>query len=234
MNMDGNRPLVSCVMPTADRRAFVPQAIGYFLRQSYPNKELVIVDDGADSVADLVPDDPQLRYIRLSGQRTLGAKRNLCVEAARGELIMHWDDDDWMVPHRISTQVAALLRAGAEICGMRRVLFFEPASGETWMYDYPARGKPWVAGNTLLYSRAFWRRAPFADVQVASDLGFIWAQPLERAAILADYTLYVAIIHPGNTSPKARDGWYWVRWPGDLRAIMGTDLDQYLTGAAAR
>lgn len=70
--------------------------------------------------------------------------------------------------------------------------------------------------------------------RASTCLRFIWAQPLERAAILADYTHYVAIIHPSNTSPKARDGWYWVRWPGDLRAIMGTDLDQYLTGAAAR
>jgi hypothetical protein len=43
----------------------------------------------------------------------------------------------------------------------------------------------------------------------------------------------VAIIHPGNTSPKARDGWYWVRWPGDLREVMGADLDQYLIGGTA-
>jgi hypothetical protein len=50
-------PQISCLMPTADRRAFVPLAIRYFLAQDYPEKELIIVDDGADSVADLVPDD---------------------------------------------------------------------------------------------------------------------------------------------------------------------------------
>ena len=49
-----SQPLVSCVMPTADRRRFVPQAIGYFLAQDYPNRELVIVDDGKESVEDLV------------------------------------------------------------------------------------------------------------------------------------------------------------------------------------
>jgi hypothetical protein len=31
----GLPPLVSCIMPTADRRAFAPGAIGYFLRQGY-------------------------------------------------------------------------------------------------------------------------------------------------------------------------------------------------------
>jgi hypothetical protein len=37
-----NHPPVSCIMPTANRRAFVPRAVVYFLRQDYPNKELVI------------------------------------------------------------------------------------------------------------------------------------------------------------------------------------------------
>src|SRR5262249_6596674 len=100
-----SQPLVSCVMPTADRRLFVPHAIRYFQSQDYGNKELVIVDDGAESIADLVPEDPCIRYVRLTGQRPLGTKRNECVEACRGELIMHWDDDDWMAPHRITYQV---------------------------------------------------------------------------------------------------------------------------------
>ena len=66
---DSSQPLVSCVMPTADRRLFVPLAIRNFQSQDYTNKELVIVDDGADCVADLVPEDPQIRYVRLSGSR---------------------------------------------------------------------------------------------------------------------------------------------------------------------
>src|SRR5260370_37829397 len=103
------RPLISCIMPTANRRHFVPQALRYFLAQDYPHKELLILDDGSDSVADLVPDDSQIRYTRLTGQRTLGAKRNECVEASRGEIIIHWDDDDWQAPHRICYPVEALL-----------------------------------------------------------------------------------------------------------------------------
>ena len=36
-------PKVTCLMPTADRRPFVAQAISYFLAQDYREKELVIV-----------------------------------------------------------------------------------------------------------------------------------------------------------------------------------------------
>src|SRR5258708_4663268 len=110
--MEAETPLVSCIMPTADRRRFVPLALHYFMAQDYANRELVVLDDGADSIADLMPDDPRVRYERLAGRRSLGEKRNLCIERARGELIMHWDDDDWMAPHRISYQVAELQRTG--------------------------------------------------------------------------------------------------------------------------
>ena len=41
-----SQPLVSCIMPTYNRREFVPLAIRYFLRQDYANKELIIIDDG--------------------------------------------------------------------------------------------------------------------------------------------------------------------------------------------
>src|SRR5437879_5232834 len=96
-------------MPTADRRRFVPQAIGCFQAQDYPSRELLILDDGKDSVADLVPTDSRIRYLRTNQKQALGAKRNECVKASHGDLIMHWDDDDWMADWRISYQVSKLL-----------------------------------------------------------------------------------------------------------------------------
>src|SRR5260370_27892789 len=89
-------PLVSCITPTYNRRTFVPRAIEYFHRQDYPNRELVILDDGEDRVADLVPDLPSLRYVALPERLRLGAKRNAAIDASRGEIIVHWDDDDSM------------------------------------------------------------------------------------------------------------------------------------------
>jgi len=224
-----SQPLVSCVMPTADRRVFVPQAIRYFQSQTYPNRELVIVDDGNESVADLVPDDPRIRYIRLSGQRSLGAKRNECVEASRGDLIMHWDDDDWMAPHRISYQVDALLREDAEVCGLDCMLFYDLDTHEAWMYQYPKHQCPWLAGGSLLYTRDFWRRSPFPNIQVASDTRFVWDRSMERRVAVNDYQFYVAMIHPHNTSPKVLTPPYWSAYDGDLKSFMGHDLSFYQT-----
>jgi glycosyltransferase involved in cell wall biosynthesis len=91
------RTLVSCIMPTANRRAFIAQAVSHFLKQDYPERELIVVDDGEDPVADMIPDENSIRYVRLDRRVSIGAKRNIACELARGGVIAHWDDDDWMV-----------------------------------------------------------------------------------------------------------------------------------------
>jgi len=215
-------------MPTAGRRRWLPQAIRYFLRQDYPNRELVILDDEEGACDDLIPADQRIRYKRLHGNRTLGAKRNLCVAESRGDLILHWDDDDWFAPDRISRQVDALRRAGAEICGLPRMLFHEPSTRQTWLYEF--RGDPqhrWLAGGSLLYTKDFWSRGPFPDLQIGSDTLFVWNRLLDSAVALDDVEIYVAMIHGGNTSPKPTDEQNWTRWPGDLRRVVGDDLDFY-------
>ncbi len=166
--------LVSCIMPTADRRRFVPLSIRNFLAQDYPNKELLILDDGKDSVADLMPRDSRIRYLRMNQKQTLGAKRNECIKASQGDLIMHWDDDDWSAPHRIRCQVEALLQGGAELCGLRQMLFHDLNTGHTWLYSYPTSQRLWLTGGSLLYTRDFWQRAPFPNIQVG-DFGSSWA-----------------------------------------------------------
>jgi glycosyltransferase involved in cell wall biosynthesis len=58
------KPLVSCLMPTADRREFIPCAIRCFKNQDYENLELIILDDGEQEIRDLIPSDPRIRYIQ--------------------------------------------------------------------------------------------------------------------------------------------------------------------------
>src|SRR5262245_16796280 len=136
--MRSDPPLVSCIMPTANRRIFASQAIEYFLRQDYARKELIVVDDGSDSLADLMPERAEVRYLRLPRPTPLGIKRNLACQASTGELIAHWDDDDWMSPERLSRQVAALLDADADVCGVRDLLHYRVHAGEAWLYRSPS------------------------------------------------------------------------------------------------
>jgi glycosyltransferase involved in cell wall biosynthesis len=228
----GDRPLVSCIMPTRDRRGWVPQAIGYFLRQDFADAELVIVDDGEPAVRDLVPDHPRIRYLRVDGRRTIGAKRNLACAEARGELIAHWDDDDWYPASRLRRQVEALRAAGAAMCGTSQLYFYQPSAGQAWRYAYAARGTPVLVGTSLLYRRQLWERSRFADIQVGEDVRFVRAA---AAAVhdLADPALCVATIHAGNTSPRNPDALYWrPHSPDDIHRLLGDDLTFYQRIAA--
>lgn len=110
-----NPPLVSCILPTYNRppshQHLVEEAIESFLRQDYPNKELIVVNDCPEQ--ELVCDAPGVRVVNVPRRfRTLGEKRNFGVQLARGELIAPWDDDDINLPWRLSLSVERLGNAG--------------------------------------------------------------------------------------------------------------------------
>lgn len=194
-------PLVSCIMPTAGRRQFVAQAIRHFLKQGYGNKELIVVDDGAEPVADLMPATDAVRYVRLERRMSIGAKRNLACAMAKGSIIAHWDDDDWMAPNWLHSQVATLLDNRADVCGLDQILFRAPALRKAWKYVYDG-AKPWVCGGTLCYTKAFWEGEPFPDIDIGEDNAFVWSRRHKNIVVNDAYELYVATVHVGNTSPK--------------------------------
>jgi glycosyltransferase involved in cell wall biosynthesis/SAM-dependent methyltransferase len=227
-------PLVSCIMPTYNRRAFVPLAVRYFLRQDYPNKELIVVDDGTDPVEDLMPAEAQIRYLRLTERLALGAKRNLACDAAQGQWIIHWDDDDWSAPGRISYQVQQIEGTAAEICGLRQVLFYAPEQHRAWEYAYPHQGRAWVYGASLCYRKAFWRKHPFPGVTVGEDTRFVWADRNARIHVLPDHHFLVSLVHPGNTSPKRTAASIYRPQPVErVQRLLGDDLPHYQPAAGA-
>lgn len=216
-------------MPTRNRRRFVAQSIWYFLRQDYQHKELIILDDGEDSVADLIPNDERIRYVRLERPLSLGAKRNLGCELSGGELIAHWDDDDWSAAHRLSMQVRELLQSGTDICGTRELLHYNLDAGEAWLYRYPADERPWLAGGTLLYRRSAWTTHHFPEINVGEDNAFVWQHPSERLKALADSSFYIALIHTGNTSAKRLTDVRWQRRPlDDISRLIAADRQFYV------
>jgi Glycosyl transferase family 2 len=93
-------PLVSIVLPTRDRCAWLPRAIASVRAQTYPHWELLIVDDGS------VDDTPALlaslgegpvRTFQAQGAGVCAA-RNVALAHARGGIIAYLDDDNLMHP----------------------------------------------------------------------------------------------------------------------------------------
>ncbi len=85
-------PLISCICVTANRRTWLAQSIKYFDWQVYPNREMVILEDGDEMNWELALG---LNYHYIPGRMSIGEKRNLACRLARGEILCLWDDDDY-------------------------------------------------------------------------------------------------------------------------------------------
>ncbi|SEB22396.1 Glycosyl transferase family 2 [Pedobacter hartonius] len=197
--LNSNLPLVTCIMPTANRPNFVISAIDNFIKQNYSNKELVIIDDGKESVENLIPNDQQIKYFFSKSLGTIGSKRNIACDKAKGEFIIHWDDDDWYAPDWIVREVEALLNSGADICGIDQVQFFSPSQNEYWMTKNRNSKHPWLTGATLIYRKSFWNMHNFNDLQSGEDDDFVRNS---RAKIFAHsyFQGFIATLHDNNTS----------------------------------
>jgi glycosyltransferase involved in cell wall biosynthesis len=221
-------------MPTRDRRRLAERAVEHFLRQDYPHRELVVVDDGTQPIDDLLPADPRIRYHRCERALVLGAKRNLACSLAHGTLLAHWDDDDWMADRRLTRQVQGLLAAtDAQVCGLARLRFFDPARGRAWEYRWTDPARRWVAGGTMLFHRRAWEQRPFPEIRVGEDTRWVWALG-DAVAVLDEPELYAALVHPGNTSRKQTGEARWHPVPLELvRRPMGDDWHFYTPAAVA-
>lgn len=191
-------------MPTANRRAYVPRAPLlhradlHAARAGDPRRWR---RPGGRPRAGR----PHVRYIRAAPRsRPLGAKRNACVEAARGDLIMHWDDDDWHAP---TVSPAGRGAARGRCPGLR------PAPDALLQ----PRRRPGLALHLSCWPASLARRrlaalyapsgaAPFPAIGSGEDTPLIWGR-LDRGALaVPDFTIYVATVHQGNTSRKRTVG----------------------------
>lgn len=200
-----DQPLVSCIMPTADRQQYIPLAIRDFLIQDYSRKELIIIDDGKETIASLIPKDERIKYHYSTVVKSTGMKRNDACHYSNGEIIMHWDDDDWHAPDWISQQVYFLLSSGADICGIEHVNFYSTITDTLWRGTALNRNNPyikgWLNGATLIYSKSFWERNPFKDLQAGEDSEFINTPGVKLYA--HEYIDgFIAILHQKNTTRK--------------------------------
>ncbi|MCA9368060.1 glycosyltransferase family 2 protein [Candidatus Kaiserbacteria bacterium] len=106
----GHSTRVSVIIPTFNRSHYLRQAIISVLTQTYPDFEILVVDDGStDDTATVVTefDDPRIIYLY---QENAGrsAARNRGLGTARGEFIGFLDDDDLYLPDKLAQQVAFL------------------------------------------------------------------------------------------------------------------------------
>jgi hypothetical protein len=113
-------------------------AIKCYESQTYESKELISYEN--------------------AGQRTIGALRNAANALVTGDIVCHFDTDDFSHQNRIAEQVALLQSSGADVVGYNQMLFWR-TNGEAWLYSYSIP-KP-TLGTSLMYWRKTWEQRSF-------------------------------------------------------------------------
>lgn len=105
------RPLVSIGMPAFNSSRTISDTIQSILLQTFPDWELLIVDDGSrDDTVSIASGfgDPRIRVFTRPDNRGLPSRLNECVGLARGEYFARMDADDIAYPKRLELQLAYL------------------------------------------------------------------------------------------------------------------------------
>lgn len=203
--------LVSAIMPTRGRQSLARKAVECFIRQDYPNRELVIIDDLNDrsfpnGTLDLPHSSVPIIYT-LDASRSIAEKRNLCCGLAKGGVVWTLDSDDWSSPERMADQVQRLEESGKAVTGYHSLLFHVEHSH--WMkYE----GQPnYALGTSLCFLKSFWQQNPFRPgtwpefPNVGEDHNFVAAAArMGELASVDGGLMMVARAHEGQTNPTLR------------------------------
>ncbi len=95
--------LVSIIIPAYNQAQYLGEAIQSCLNQTYPNIEIIIVDDGStDNTREvaLALKDARIKYLHKSNGG-LSSARNAGIRAASGEYLSFLDSDDMFLPEKI-------------------------------------------------------------------------------------------------------------------------------------
>ncbi|MFR9790908.1 CDP-glycerol glycerophosphotransferase family protein [Streptomyces sp. MB22_4] len=145
-------PRFSVIVPAYQVQAYLPECLDSVLSQSYPDLELIAVDDRSpDACGEIIDEyaarDPRVKPVHLAENRGLGRARNAGIAQATGDYLIFLDSDDTLTP--------GALRAVAD-----RI---EATGGpDVLVYDYArAYWDGRRVRNHLAGELGEWGRAPF-------------------------------------------------------------------------
>lgn len=207
-NETGDLPPVTAIMITGkskDRQMFARASVESFKAQTYPHKELVIVNDSCGTDHEyrvLYPHEEgsNMREVFIEPYGSLGALRNLAMDAARTEWLIQWDDDDFYHPERINYQMKNRYSKFVVLLLYQIRYSFASNCGFELRYDRPDEGIP----GTMLFHKTNKR---FQEVGKHEDSRFLNDAFGRDRVILANGAgaypfgpnLYLRFFHGHNT-----------------------------------
>jgi glycosyltransferase involved in cell wall biosynthesis len=142
--------LVSIIIPAYHKPEYLLEAVESALAQDYPEKEVVVVNDGSphDLEGALRPYLDRIVY-RAQENKGVSAARNLGIRASHGDYLAFLDSDDILLPGSLKARAAYLdnhpdvglvcgdciMFQGEKVVGLRSALWNKPGNPENFRWE---------------------------------------------------------------------------------------------------
>jgi len=197
-------PMVSVCTPTYNRRPFIPSMLKCFDHQIYPKEriEWIIIDDGTDKIDDLVKDHPNVNYFSYENKMTLGKKRNLMHQKAKGDIIVYMDDDDYYPPTRISHAVSMLTNSKHLVAGASEIYIYFKHISQMWQFG--PYGPNHATAGTFAFKKELLQITKYNDEKcLAEEKEFLKSYSIPMVQLDPKQTILV-FSHTQNTFDKKK------------------------------
>jgi glycosyltransferase involved in cell wall biosynthesis len=195
-------PLISCLCITENRPVFLNRAIACFCRQTYKNKQLVILYKENDLVTKNYIDNNifqnSIKTVKVPNDpiNRLGAIRNISVQEADGEYICIWDDDDWYHMDRLSIQYYTLVNLKKQASVLSQYFIFDAVTSKVYL---SFKRNYWE--NSLLSEKSIFLSKKYPNISKGEDTFLVdYLFNADKLSIIDNKAyLYVYTYHGCNT-----------------------------------
>lgn len=206
-------PLISVVVPVYNVERYLRECVDSVLAQTYPNVEVVLVDDGSTDGCPAICDEYANRHESVvcvhRENGGLSAARNTGTDAARGDYVGYIDSDDYISPVFFEALYRAIEETGCPMASLRCGVEFwdgeapELETNATAAAEYVVETdeeyqeevlyqRSWAGAVWRLYRRDLADRVRFPEGLYYEDdaTAYVYAHECDRVAVLSCTGLY--------------------------------------------
>ncbi|GJD23895.1 probable glycosyl transferase [Rivularia sp. IAM M-261] len=217
--------LVSIIIPCYNASQWIAEAIVSCLWQTYPNIEIIIIDDGSrDNSLEIIKSYAQ-QYKNIIWRRiphTGGNHaRNVGLSLSKGEYIQFLDADDYILPEKIKHQVDFLESTGADVVYGDWRHQYHHNNGSYTLGDIKVTGQQpdilesllgtwWVAVAALLYKHQAIKCKWDETLNAAQDRDFFISVVMGGAIAMYQPGCYSIYRRYGNVTVSTASRPHWI------------------------
>ena len=211
-------PTVSILTPTYDERTeflkFVAKGI---CQQTYKNILEWVIVDGTRKGVSILPEAvdeirtykniPKIVYVPQDTTRknSIGNVRNIAKTTAMGEIMIHFDDDDYYPESRIEHAVTQLNNTKRQLAGASNLFMYDVHFAS--LYQFRSFGDDHILGGSMAYTKKYAKEHDFDESVHHAEEGSFTNNFKEPCAVLKANKVIIASSHGINTYSKKKIIW---------------------------